>query len=451
MTSQYLRILVLAALSLPLPAAAQPEQEQTEPRFLLQPITYEVVALFGEDTSKAIVNVHYRIGQNFFIFVRNEGSVQRAAYIARGELVVELLNEQKVSVARDIRQISLTRATATRETDHAPDLQDAISFSVPAGTYSIVFSLDDRESGRAFLERNRRVTATVPRLATLEVSNPILTQSGAPVASMDDFVPVNRGGNVIFGGRGGILSQILQADSQQTISVRWKLQGQLDGLGPRVQDFSGAEFIAQGGLLKLVTQNGTMHYKTAPSAFRWTACFTPLPFEKLEPGSFKLDIEYTAGQVTRKQAHTFRVVWPNKPFSLINPELALDALRHIATEDEIGAMQSGSPARRAEAFHRFWKSRDRDTTTAYNEVMAEYYYRVDEALRKFSTVREGDGYKTDRGRIYILYGPPQKTEKLLQPGGAPTEIWTYERLKRRLVFIDPNKNGAFVLSQTENL
>jgi hypothetical protein len=83
--------------------------------------------------------------------------------------------------------------------------------------------------------------------------------------------------------------------------------------------------------------------------------------------------------------------------------------------------------------------------------MAEYYYRVDDALRRFSTSRENDGYKTDRGRIYILYGPPQKSERSLQPNSAPTEIWTYDRLHRRFIFIDTEKNGNYVLSQSENL
>lgn len=445
-----LTVLVFTVLSAILPAMAQIEQERAG-RSLLQPISYEVAAFFGEDTSKAIINVHYRIGENFFIFVRNEASRQGSEYVARGELVVEILNEQKVSVVRDIRQISLTRGTAMRETDHALDLQGAMSFSVPAGTYTVVFSLDDRESGRSFLERTRRVTATIPKLAPLDISNPILIHSPAKVVFIDNLLPVNRGGNVLYGGRGGILSQVYQPDTLNILAIRWRLQGQLDGLGPRVQEFDGTEYVMRNGLLKLTTQNGSMRYGTVPSAFRWIACYIPLPFEKLEPGSFKLDIEYLSGQAIKKQTLSFHVVWPNKPFSLINPELAIDALRHIATEDEIAALQSGPPARRAEEFHSFWKSRARDTTIAYNEVMAEYYYRVDEALRKFSTMREGDGYKNDRGRIYILYGPPPKTDKVLQPGGAPTEIWTYERLRRRFVFIDPSRNGTFVLSQTENL
>ena len=162
-------------------------------------------------------------------------------------------------------------------------------------------------------------------------------------------------------------------------------------------------------------------------------------------------MQYRSGKASRQDLHQFHVTWPSHPFSLTDPDLAIDALRHIAKEAEIDGMLSGSAERRAESFYRFWRERDQDTTTAYSQAMAEYYYRVDEAMRKFSTARENDGYKTDRGRIYILYGPPPKSERVLQPNTGPKEIWTYDRIHKRFIFIDPAKNGNYVLSQAENL
>ena len=114
-------------------------------------------------------------------------------------------------------------------------------------------------------------------------------------------------------------------------------------------------------------------------------------------------------------------------------------------------MSSGSIGQRSEAFISFWRAKSPDTLTAYNVQMAEYYYRVDEATRKYSTIRENDGYKTDRGRIYILYGQPQRSERLLQPNSSPMEIWSYDRLGKRFVFIDTAKNGNYILTQVENL
>jgi hypothetical protein len=60
------------------PLGAQSRFEQNEGRNPNSPISYEAVALFNTDSSKVQLSIHYRIGQNFFIFVRNEDAPQKA-------------------------------------------------------------------------------------------------------------------------------------------------------------------------------------------------------------------------------------------------------------------------------------------------------------------------------------------------------------------------------------
>jgi GWxTD domain-containing protein len=424
---------------------------QDLPRAVAQPVTYEAIALFGDDSASAIVNIHYRIMQQFFIFVRNEAEHHKEEFIARGELAVELLDQQRNSVARTLRKIVLTRTELPRETDHVPDIQGAFSFIVPPGNYQIVFNLDDRESGRTFMERNRSIEVRAPSYDPMEVSHPIFLQPRDPASEQQRFLPLNRGGDVHYGGRGGVVSQLYHPNTNDLVQVRWTLEGQLEGFGARKQNFAGTQYMMSKGLLTVIQQEEGLEYIIASSSRPWHVLYVPLPLEKLEPGAFTLSIEYSAGSYSKKQNHRFRVIWPKRPFSLYNLDLAIDALRHIATKEQMDEMLSGTIVKRVEAFHRFWRAKDPDTTTAYNEIMAEYYYRVDEALRKYSGVREGDGYKTDRGRIFILYGAPTETNRIFQPGGPPTEIWTYEHLRRRFIFIDPTKSGAFILSQTEEM
>ncbi|MBI3587155.1 MAG: GWxTD domain-containing protein [Ignavibacteriales bacterium] len=414
-------------------------------------VSYETVVLPGPDSSTTTVNIHYRISERFFIFVRNEGEPNRTEYIARGELMVELLNDQKVSVAREIRQIGLTHTSPTKETDRPNDLQGGISFSVPGGLYQVVFSLDDRESGRSFIDKERKITAVKPQLQPLEVTHPMFVRAFNKTHSTNEFILLNRGGDILFGSRGGLLIQLYLPNSTIPLSVQWKIEGNVEELGLRKQNFSGSEYTLKDGLLKLITREQGLSYTLEPSPLPWKILYLPVAPEQFESGLFKIEIEYSQGNLKQKKNYSFRVEWPSRPFSLVNPELAIDALRHIASEAELQELQSGSAVHRAEAFYQFWRKRDRDTTTAYNEMMTEYYVRVDESLRKFSTSRDGDGYKTDRGRIYILYGAPTRSDRILQPGGSPTEIWIYETIKRRFVFIDPTKTGNFILSQAENL
>jgi hypothetical protein len=53
--------------------------------------------------------------------------------------------------------------------------------------------------------------------------------------------------------------------------------------------------------------------------------------------------------------------------------------------------------------------------------------------------------RSDRGKIYILYGPPTNIERVLDPSAGFKETWTYEKLKRSFVFVDRARNGIYVL------
>jgi GWxTD domain-containing protein len=129
--------------------------------------------------------------------------------------------------------------------------------------------------------------------------------------------------------------------------------------------------------------------------------------------------------------------------------LAIDALKHIATEEEISSMTTLNSRKSMKEFQEFWRKQSPDTTCAYNPRMAEYYRRVDEAIKRFSTRDEMDGYRTDRGRILILFGSPSITNRLLKPNTPPSEIWTYEKLRKRLTFVDRQRIGNFILEKEE--
>ncbi|MDX1639621.1 MAG: GWxTD domain-containing protein, partial [Balneolaceae bacterium] len=69
------------------------------------------------------------------------------------------------------------------------------------------------------------------------------------------------------------------------------------------------------------------------------------------------------------------------------------------------------------AIDNFWLSNIEDADRA-RRVIALYYERVEEANKQFSNFKEG--WKTDMGMIYILFGPPLFTKRYL--GGW---IWSY--------------------------
>ena len=99
----------------------------------------------------------------------------------------------------------------------------------------------------------------------------------------------------------------------------------------------------------------------------------------------------------------------------------------------------------------FWKRRDPTPDTEENEFRTEYYKRLDAANELFRDERK-EGYLTDRGRIFVLFGPPQYREIHLTENRDPLsplyrkcgEVWYYGRFP--VVFVDSNCTGDYRLA-----
>ena len=77
---------------------------------------------------------------------------------------------------------------------------------------------------------------------------------------------------------------------------------------------------------------------------------------------------------------------------------------------------------RAAFIEKFWAALDPTPGTDDNERRAEFWKRVEVTNREF---QEGmaPGWKSDRGKVYILLGPPDDRERM-----GPAEIWRYQVL-----------------------
>ncbi len=102
---------------------------------------------------------------------------------------------------------------------------------------------------------------------------------------------------------------------------------------------------------------------------------------------------------------------------------------------------------RKEFIQDFWSKRDPDPDTDQNEFKEEFFARIEYANQHFKG--EGPpGWKTDRGRIYIYLGPPDRfDETFTDPQtGRPLQgswlIWIYYRYNLGVIFID-NGTGTY--------
>lgn len=148
--------------------------------------------------------------------------------------------------------------------------------------------------------------------------------------------------------------------------------------------------------------------------------------------------------------------WLDKDVTYIITDEERKAFKKLATDDE-----------RERFIEEFWRRRDPDPDTDENEFKEEYYERIAYANEHFASGIPG--WKSDRGRIWIMYGKPDEREthpmggsydRPSYEGGGntttyPFEIWFYRYLAGvgsgvEIEFVDPTGSGEYRIAQNPN-
>ncbi len=122
-----------------------------------------------------------------------------------------------------------------------------------------------------------------------------------------------------------------------------------------------------------------------------------------------------------------------------------------------------TPDEKDNFIEQFWRRRDSDPETADNEFKIEHYRRILYSNERFSAGIPG--WKTDRGRIYIKFGPPDNIESMpagghyhreRKEGGGHTSVFPFERWEYRYIegvgddieleFVDDGGGGLYELT-----
>lgn len=173
-----------------------------------------------------------------------------------------------------------------------------------------------------------------------------------------------------------------------------------------------------------------------------------IPADKNYPGNYELTI--ISSDLKDSLKYRFSIVWENMPICFKNGEYTADVMYYILTDDEYSKIKKGSQREILKKIIEYWKTKDPSPFTLVNEAMNEYFKRVDYAIFNFQTIREKDGAKTERGKIYILYGKPSDIKRNITKDNKLQEIWYYINLKKTFLF-ETDTNGVLYLTKiTDN-
>jgi GWxTD domain-containing protein len=132
----------------------------------------------------------------------------------------------------------------------------------------------------------------------------------------------------------------------------------------------------------------------------------------------------------------------------------------ISDEEKKGFKQLNTDEERENFIEQFWLRRDPTPDTEENEYREEHYRRIAYANETFASGIPG--WKTDRGMIYIKYGPPDEREehssggnyqRPIEEGGGQTSTFPFEKWRYRYLegmgndinieFVDTTMTGEY--------
>ena len=151
----------------------------------------------------------------------------------------------------------------------------------------------------------------------------------------------------------------------------------------------------------------------------------------------------------QKELETPYKKWLNEDVGYIITDEERQAFKRLSTDEE-----------RQQFIEQFWLRRDPTPDTEENEFKEEHYRRIAYANEHYASGIPG--WKTDRGRIYIVYGPPDEIEshpsggsyeRPIEEGGGETSTYPFEQWRYRYLegigtniiieFVDPSMSGEY--------
>ena len=428
-------------------SAAQGRYLEIAARHGRAPVYHEALVLPDGDARQAVVT--FRIPNSLLVFTQDrngfEADVELTVTLYRGR---DKVDEQ---IWRSRHRAATFEATQSR-TD---DLQGWVAFDVEPGDYAYRLVIhddggDDRGTARTFKVPGSRSALN----GTLFFGDLARDSSGVSLRA------ANLAGDVPFGEDVPAIVPVTgeaELESDETVltyrlyrvaphrsdELRRPRAGRGAATGAPAAASQEAVEVAPGDILVSsgsvvggdLVRLGALR-RRASDCLCWANSAPSDPegssFAVLELGTAELESGTYILQVTPVRGgdsgtYVFATRWRDMPLSLYDVEVAIRNLEFIESRSTVREMLSGGRDAQVEAFKSYWSQRDPSPGTVRNELMEEYYRRVDEAAEKFRTGQHPvpDGLRTDPARIYIVNGEPERITNTLPSSGGIEQTWLY--------------------------
>lgn len=481
----YLTIFVLYSLMLIIPKKQLISQlDRTAYYNFGTPFFLEYNILPSESKDSNLITILYKMQYNSLIFKQSTQKEHFGKYIANVDLDLILKNNDGIIKRKSILSDTVICNTFEETTSKTFYFSNFIQYKIQADKYKLFVEYSklpktisrtyDIDASYTFLTKENTISSPILLSRTTEGSTkslfPSIQNNKASFSSVDIAIllPISFSSTPP--------TYYYQIKSKNDKSSQEKPVDNifsLDGTKDNKVNLSGIANLRKNSKL---TVNYTISQNTQKNKEQFlrnpnynpnynTNLYNNL-FYDIEPTNLNLgllDIDFPAsvaniGQYTLKVfaentkdtlTYDFSVEWENQPISLNHLQYAIDMMYYILSDKDYEILNSGSDPEKLHKFLDYWEKIDPSANTPFNEALYQYFSRVDYAFFNFQTISVKDGAKTDKGKIYILFGPPSHIETQFV-NNRNEEIWTYKHFKKKYIF-DTVSTGILKLSKIEDI
>lgn len=388
------------------------------------PRIYTEIYSFPSD-SGTVIYYSYRIPNNFLIFEKSDSGF-KAGY----SLGLEVSDSLSKSIKRAYSENEVI-LNDFEKTNSSKDFEEGvIELKIGKGKYNVFPFFTDKSSVKEFKLKPQVVTSVGSKTLT-----PIVVDETPVECNNNRTIEVaNYGGDIPFSE--APYSIIIPVKDTTVKELNLRIINGFDTVfsGKLNESFTAGIKLTQCSkkiILEFSKNNATKNFVIKNLS------------QKLYEGPLTIMELDSANKISN--SFSLSVVWANKPFALMNYEFAIKSLRNIEKEELVDSLLSLSPLQYQKALFDYWKKYDKTPATKYNQLMAEFYARVDYSAINFRTISNKSGVETDRGKTFIKFGKPSKTDRSSSDKGKIVETWYYDSTGLVFSFVDKNGNGDFTL------
>ncbi len=398
------------------------------------PFEVDAISVRAETGTQTRLDVYTKISYAALSFTRADAGFQARYSVTLGVYRVEAGGRQGAYVAGKTwdRTVTASSYDATIEDRFADKTTQSLSLA--PGPYLLQFSVEDGASSRTYAHEVTTVVADLG--ASPSVSDLILVDSyDAAKASISPRVS----NAVASDERAFSFFYEVYSDAPREVRVVREVRRQArrslvrTALGMQQDESSSATYATVA--------------PTSLKAGRNPVVVT-IPLEGFRVGSYtvRIRLETLSGDTLATREKPVEVLWTGLAQHVRDLDGAIAQLVHIAKPRDIEAMREApSTAERLRRFRAYWERMDPTPGTARNERMEEYYLRVAYSNRSYKAGGRS-GWETDRGLVMIRFGEPTEIERHpFSFDNDPYEVWTYNHIGRRFIFIDQTGFGDYQL------